>query len=346
MSAVDDASRVLVHYGLGGAAVEPLGTGLINETYLVTAGKERFVLQCLNPVFDPAVNLDIDALTRHLEDCGMVTPRLIPSQSGRALWVTHEERHWRLASYVPGFCLDRLENTDQAHHAGRLLGRFHSQVLDFELDLHAERFGVHDTARHLESLAAALDECADHRYYDDIAPLAEAVLRRAASLPIMSGMPDRLVHGDPKISNLVFDPATGEGVCMIDLDTLAHMPVALELGDAMRSWCNPRGEDESSGHFRLDYFAAAMEGYAKEASARLEPGEWEAFVPAATTIMVELAARFTRDALRESYFGWNADKFPDRSTHNQMRARGQLSLCDSLLSQTRDAQAVVQRAFS
>lgn len=346
MSAVDNASRVLAYYDLDGAAVEPLGTGLINETYLVSKGTDRFVLQCLNPVFDPAVNLDIDALTRHLEARGMMTPRLVPPTAGDALWVTHADRHWRLASYVPGFCLDRLENADQAHQAGRLLGRFHNEVLDFDLDLHAERFGVHDTARHLKSLTRALDECAGHRYYDDIAPLAEAVLRRAASLPILSGARERLVHGDPKISNLVFDDASGEGVCMIDLDTLAHMPVALELGDAMRSWCNPRGEDESSGHFRLDYFAAAMQGYAQEASARLEREEWEAFVPAATTIMVELAARFTRDALRESYFGWNADKFPDRSTHNQVRARGQLSLCDSLLSQTRDAEAVVQRAFS
>ena len=346
MSAAAAASLVLGHYDLDGAAVEPLGTGLINETFLVTRGAERFVLQCLNPVFDPAVNLDIDALTRHLRGRGMIAPRLVTPQSGESLWVTHEDRHWRLATFVPGFCLDRLENAEQAHEAGRLLGRFHNEVLDFDLDLHAERFGVHDTARHLESLAAALDECADHRYYDDIAPLGEAVLRRAASLPILSDMRDRLVHGDPKISNLVFDEASGEGVCMIDLDTLAHMPVALELGDAMRSWCNPRGEDESSGHFRLDYFAAAMQGYAREASGRLEAAEWEAFVPAATTIMVELAARFTRDALRESYFGWNADKFPDRSTHNQVRARGQLSLCDSLLSQTRDAQAVVQRAFS
>jgi len=346
MTDVDTARAVLCSYNLADAEVRPFGTGLINETYLVSSADGQFVLQRLNSVFDPTVNLDIDALTRHLEHRGMMTLRLLPSGPDNALWVTHEGRHWRLASYVPGVCLDRLENADQAYQAGRLLGRFHNEVLDFELELHAERLGVHDTGRHLAALEAALDECVGHRYYDDIAPLAERVLIRATSLPILAGMRDRLVHGDPKISNLVFDADSGEGVSMIDLDTLAHMPVALELGDAMRSWCNPRGEDESAGHFRLDYFAAAMQGYGEEASARLERAEWEAFVPAATTIMVELAARFTRDALRESYFGWNAAKFPDRSTHNQVRARGQLSLCDSLLSQSREAHAVVQRAFS
>jgi hypothetical protein len=62
--------------------------------------------------------------------------------------------------------------------------------------------------------------------------------------------------------------------------------------------------------------------------------------------MVELAARFTTDALNESYFGWNPDVFADRSIHNQVRAAGQLELHKSLLDQQDDAQAIVQQAFA
>ena len=50
---------------------------------------------------------------------------------------------------------------------------------------------------------------------------------------------------------------------MIDLDTLTHMPLPLEMGDAFRSWCNPRGEDHSRAEFRLDLFGAAIRGYAR-----------------------------------------------------------------------------------
>ncbi len=349
MTAVTGASAatgvVIDHYGLRGASVEPLGTGLINETWLVTTvAGDCYVLQCLNAVFDPRVNLDIDAVTRHLEARGAPTQRLVGAAENR-LWVEVDGRNWRLSTFVPGVCVDRLGSTQQAAQAGRLLGRFHRQVSSLQLDLHAQRLGVHDTGRHLASLEQALDECAEHRYYDAIAPLAEQVLRAAEALPLLSDLPVRLVHGDPKISNLVFDATTGEGVCMIDLDTLGYMPLPLELGDAIRSWCNPKGEDEARAQFRMDYFAAAIGGYAAEAADLIEDAEWQAFVPAARTIMVELAARFTRDALRESYFGWNAAKFPDRSTHNQVRARGQLNLHDSFAVHAAEAEAAVRRAF-
>ena len=59
----------------------------------------------------------------------------------------------------------------------------------------------------------------------------------------------------------------------------------------------------------------------------------------------ELAARFATDALNESYFGWNRDAFPDRSTHNQVRAAGQLELHASLCSKIDEAEQLVARAF-
>ena len=43
-------------------------------------------------------------------------------------------------------------------------------------------------------------------------------------------------------------------------------------------------------------------------------------------ISLELAARFAADALNESYFGWNPERFAGRGEHNLVRARGQLSL--------------------
>jgi hypothetical protein len=69
-------------------------------------------------------------------------------------------------------------------------------------------------------------------------------------------------------------------------------------------------------------------------------------LPATRRIMVELAARFTLDALHESYFGWDPQAYADRSTHNQVRAAGQLALQQSLLDQLTNAEAVVRRTFA
>ncbi len=96
-------AAVLDHYGLAGASAEPLGSGLINETWLVTTvAGDCYVLQCLNAVFDPRVNLDIDAVTRHLEARGAPTQRLVGAVENR-LWVEVDGRNWRLST--PGYVL-------------------------------------------------------------------------------------------------------------------------------------------------------------------------------------------------------------------------------------------------
>lgn len=344
-ASIEHAIRILDRYGLADSRVEVFGTGLINDTFLVTVDpQQRFVLQRLNAMFKPEVNRDIDAITRHLALKGSATQRLIPADNGD-LWVTDGDRIWRFSTYVPGVCYTMLETAEQAAAAGDLLARFHADVSDFREELQQRRLGVHDTARHLRSLRNALDEYSGHRNFKAVAVIAEEILATAEQLPQLPPLPDRLVHGDPKISNLVFDSATGTGICMIDLDTLAYMPLPLELGDAIRSWCNPRGEDTQKSEFRLDLFDAAMTAYAARARAFVLPAEWGAFVAAARTIMIELAARFATDALRESYFGWNPALFADRSTHNQVRAAGQLELHRSLYASLDEAEGIVARAF-
>ncbi len=343
---MSDPKAALQHWNLADAQHERFGTGLINQTYLVTvADGKQFVLQGLNSVFSPEVNTDIDALTRHLEAAGYTTQRLIPTVEA-ALWAVESERAWRLSTFVPGICLNMLETAPQARQAGRLLAGFHAGVKDLQMELHTERLGVHDTQRHLAKLRMALESHQDHRYFDVIKPLAETILAEAESLPALPQLADRLVHGDPEISNLVFDEQSGAGVCMIDLDTLTHMPLPLEMGDAFRSWCNPRGEDTQKSEFRLDLFEAAIKGYAEVAADFVTEAEWRAFLPATRTIMVELAARFATDALNESYFGWNAELFPDRSTHNQVRAAGQLELEKSLCARFDEAEKIIEAAFS
>ena len=164
-------------------------------------------------------------------------------------------------------------------------------------------------------------------------------------LPELPVTPDRIVHGDPKINNILFGHDSDEAICLVDLDTITRMPLPLELGDAMRSWCNPASEDDRYGEFSAPLFRDAVTGYAEVADGWIERAEWSAIVHATQTILVELAARFCADALNESYFGWNPERFSSRTEHNQARAAGQLTVAESLVAQSADLEAILAAAF-
>jgi hypothetical protein len=123
------------------------------------------------------------------------------------------------------------------------------------------------------------------------------------------------------------------------------MPVVLELGDALRSWCNPATEDATEARFSRPLFESAVEGYAAAARGFLAPEEWGAIPEGAATITVELAARFCTDALRERYFRWDDRRYASASAHNQARARGQLQVAEMLLAELPALREITARAF-
>jgi Ser/Thr protein kinase RdoA (MazF antagonist) len=338
-------AAVLAAFALEPTSLVRATSGLMNPTWYVTSLRgAALVLQRVNPIFSAEVNIDIAAVTEHLAAKGLVTPRLVPTRDG-ALWF-ELDGVWRVLTRIDGICRDALETPAQARAAGRIVAEFHRAVSDLDHRFRNRRLGVHDTPRHLRLLREALVEHRRHRHYDLIEPLAERVLEAAAALPPLPPSRDRIVHGDPKISNLIFAPDGNRALCLIDLDTLAHMPVALELGDALRSWCNPATEDASSARFVRAFFDAAIAGYAEAARGSLTPAEWSAIPRGALTITVELAARFCADALRESYFGWNRARYESASAHNQARTHGQLLLAEGIRAELPELEDLTARAFA
>jgi len=343
--AIIPPAAVLRAFELADGSLERAQSGLINATWYARSRRgDARVLQRVNPIFPAEVNLDIAAVTDHLARKDLVTPRLVPTSDG-ALWLEHDGV-WRVLTRVEGVCRDALESVPQARAAGRLIAEFHRAVSDLEHTFSSRRPGVHDTPRHLRTLREALAENRGHRHYDAIARLAERVLEAAAALTPLPSSPERIVHGDPKISNLVFAPDLGRAICLIDLDTLSRMPVALELGDALRSWCNPATEDAASARFVRPFFDAAIAGYAEAAQGLLEAGEWSAIPRGTLTISIELAARFCTDALRESYFGWNAARYESASAHNQARVHGQLLLAAGIRADLAALEDATAAAFA
>jgi len=334
-------NELLAVYGLDPRSIAPIEMGNINKTYLATRAGARFILQWLNPIFGPKIHDDIEAVTAHLAAKGMLTPRLVRTSNG-SLWATARDGGvWRLMTYIDGRVLSAGATPAVCRTGGALLGRFHRAVADLDHVFSSTRPGVHDTARHLAHLAEVLRTHSQHAAFKEVEPVGRAILTSAAALPPVCELPARIVHGDPKLNNIVFSDG-GEALCLIDLDTLSRMTIPIELGDAFRSWCNPTGEDVVEARFDLELFEAGVAGYASATRGFISRTEADAIPTAVETITLELAARFSADALEESYFGWNRRAFPSASAHNLHRARSQLALARSIAAVRAELQRLVE----
>lgn len=307
--------------------------GLLNSTWVV-GEPPRFIAQQVNPIFAPEVHEDIDAVTAHVAARGLCTPRLLRADDGALYARDAGGAVWRVMDFIPGRTHHRVSTPVLARAAGNLVARFHRAVDDFTYRYRHVRPGAHDTPLHMERLDAAASGGEGRR-------LADAILDAWRTWQGRLDLPLRHCHGDLKISNLRFTEV-GEGVCLLDLDTLGLQPLDVELGDAWRSWCNPVGEDSTETRFDVELFAAAVAGYCQVRPFTAE--EREALAGAVERIALELAARFCRDVFEDRYFGWDPARFPSRSAHNLHRAAGQLALARSARRQRAEIERLLAAA--
>ncbi|HVZ32279.1 MAG TPA: phosphotransferase, partial [Polyangiaceae bacterium] len=319
---------------------------LINSTFRVESRLRGhsgpIILQRLHPVFGANVHLDIEVVTAHLETQGVETPRLIRNRNAE-LWTvetsTEEPRIWRAQTFIDGLTIHRSSDPSTLASAAALLGSFHAALFDLRYEFVHVR-PIHDTAKHLAKLLAAL---ASERARGDaqVQALGARVARHAETVRLdFSEFPRRIVHGDPKLSNLLFHrDQPNEARCLIDLDALGYDYLAYELGDALRSWCNSAGEDTPAVNVQPDLLAAVLSGYARERPPGMAREEIFSALDGLETVSLELASRFAADAIIDSYFGWDATRFPSRRAHNLVRAEGQLALSEHV----RDQRAALEK---
>jgi Ser/Thr protein kinase RdoA (MazF antagonist) len=316
--------------------------GLINHTWLV--GEPPIgVLQWVNPIVAPQAHNEIAHVTAQLQASGILTPHLLPTLEG-AQWVVQPDGCWRMLSFVPGSTVDAFSSAAQASSAAALVGRFHAALAQMTLEFPHQRLHAHNTVAHMASLDRALSEA-------DVHPLGS--LARALGHDILEAwehwegpleLPTRVCHGDLKVSNIRMDRTGQVAICLLDLDTLGRLPYSVELGDAWRSWCNPAPEDDFENvRFDLEIFTATAGAWLAHAPP-LAAIEKASLVPGIQRICLELAARFCGDAVRNSYFREDTQRYPEPGTHNLARARTQLALAAAAHDQASACEAVIAAA--
>lgn len=335
------SASVLHAFGLSETSpLKAIHQGLMHGTWFVHAEPVSLVLQRLHPKLATAQILnDYRAVTAHLAAKGFAAPRLIPTRTGQ--WTAEVGGHlWRLTTRLPGRSHDRVSSPQQAQQGAQALGRFHRAMADLPHEFESQH-PLHDTQAHLESLRRAADrpEYAQHR--EGIAEEIDFLLETLPTLLLPADLPRHVVHGDPKISNILFE---GErATALIDLDTCNRHSVLVDLGDAVRSWCRDGAEDERQ-YFHFDRFDAILRGYAAE-GLPLSAQELRWLPHAGRLITLELAARFARDALESEYFAYDAQRYPDRRSHNRARTRAMIYLAERMAAAHDRLEGAVARHF-
>ncbi|MDO5614969.1 MAG: aminoglycoside phosphotransferase family protein, partial [Cruoricaptor ignavus] len=139
-------------------------------------------------------------------------------------------------------------------------------------------------------------------------------------------LPKRLIHADPKISNLLFSQDE-KAIAVIDLDTVMHAPILYDFGDMVRSYTNKTDEDDADFHdnFDANIFVKIKQGFLNHLEKMLTPLEIELTDYAAQVVIYIQAVRFLTDYLNGSiYYSTNYDE------HNLDRTKNQINLLKGL----------------
>ncbi len=306
--------------------IQAASSGLINKTFFVKADGVDFVLQELHHIVRPETCLDAREITNYARSKGISVPEYVNSNDGNP-FVTAEGVLWRLMKRLPGHSIDTITRPEQAHSAGRLIGLFHTALRTSDYQCRGSIHHFHDTPYIFDQFKMTIKRPEFAELLTGVKKEVDTVLLEVPKQLLPDGLPRQIVHGDLKISNFLFDGPT-TAAALLDFDTgMNHSPL-IDIGDALRSWCNTAGEDTEKATFNRDIYLSGRMGYTETATLS---DEERGLIPQAFRLLViEQAMRFLKDYFEDNYYGWNPAKFSSRREHNLVRCRGQLSLFEQI----------------
>ncbi len=321
--------------------INTYGNGHINDTFLVDTDPKCIVQRINSNVFkDPeAVMENIVAVTEHIrkkvEEEGGDTERevltVIPTIDGKPFYKATDEDYFRAYKFISGaISYDVVEDPSRFYNVAKAFGKFQKMLSDFPMDKLTETIPrFHDTRDRFNQLKEAIKNDKLGRL-SQVKDEVEFALSRENDTDVILDaiheglVPIRVTHNDTKLNNIMIDEKTGEGVCVIDLDTVMPGSLLYDFGDALRFGASTAEEDEadlSKVHIDLELFKAFSKGFIEEMKDTFTEKEKELLVFSVKLITFELGMRFLADYLNgDTYFKIH------RENHNLDRARNQFAL--------------------
>lgn len=338
------------------------GHGHINDTFLVKTedenGSHAYILQRMNrDVFKEPASLmkNIRGVTAFLRaeiereggDPLRETLNLVYAKDGADYCIDSDGEYWRSYLFIAGAtCYDTVEKPEDFYQSARAFGRFQRQLAAYPAKELSETIAdFHNTPVRLETFKKAVAE--------DICGRAASVQKEiqfvldredeagCAMQMLKEGrLPLRVTHNDTKLNNIMIDDATGEALCIIDLDTIMPGLSIFDFGDSIRFGANTAAEDEpdaSKAGLSLPLFEIYTRGYLEGCQGSLTEEEVKMLPMGAKLMTYECGMRFLTDYLQgDTYFKTS------RENHNLDRCRTQFALVADMEKKWEEMEKIVE----
>ena len=324
-------------------AVNPLGNGLINDTFKVTTEGDApdYVLQRVNDAVFPDVDMlmrNIEAVTTHIRkklvaadetDIDRKCLRFIPCRDGKLYYRNAEGQYWRIMVFIPNAKTYEAVTPEYSYYAGKAFGHFEDMLVDIPEKLGEVIPNFHNMEFRMEQLREVIAKNPAGRVGEQAVQDLLALINRDAEemckaerMYRAGELPKRICHCDTKVNNMMFDE-DGHVLCVIDLDTVMPSFIFSDYGDFLRSASNTTAEDDpnlDNVSFNEEIFKSFTRGYI-EGAQFLTPVEIDNLPYAVALFPFMQSVRFLWDYLSGDHY-WKC-KYPE---HNLDRARNQMRL--------------------
>lgn len=311
----DDLHAIARHFtGAEIISIQNYGSGLINDTFLVicySAEYPRFILQRINQEVFPKpewVMENIQKLIRHFQNptpCRqqLTLPEIISTHNSCLFLVDSQQQYWRALSFIDNSTtLENISQISDAEQVGSALGEFHCRVANLVVaNLHDTLPGFHITPQYLENYhqtKPANKKNPDIRFCQQFIGRFQNqahVLEKAKQQGLLA---DRVIHGDPKLNNLLFSTTDKKIFSIIDLDTVKPGLVHYDIGDCLRSCC----QTDNPVHFDLDICELILKHYLIQTKQFFTEHDYDYLYPAIELLPFELGLRFFTDYLQGNHY--------------------------------------------
>jgi len=347
-------------------SAEPYGNGHINDTYCVSLSQGgtvvRYIFQRINHnIFkEPALLMEnIDRICTHLQsrlhdesvsDASRRAMSLIAAHDGKAYVKDESGDYWRCYLFIEeALGHDIIENKDQAYMAARAFGQYQNLLSDLPGERLYETIpDFHNTPKRFRKFREVLQKDCFHNT-ENACDEIEFFLSMEGEISFFTDklekgiLPERVTHNDTKLNNVLLDNRTGEGICIIDLDTSMPGIAAYDFGDLVRTSTCFSAEDEKDLNkviFQKDLFEALIRGYLSSAAQFLTENEVRSLVFGGILMTYEVGLRFLTDYLEGNiYFKTKYEK------HNLIRCRTQIKLTRKLLEERESLEELTWKVY-
>lgn len=350
--------NIAKEFKLSGEVIEvkKYGSGQINDTYLLSTKAKNnmlYILQRINgEVFHrPEFVMSNRRLfedhfnqkTQKAELClPLKIPNIVQTRLHEDYYVDFQGATWRVMDFIDNsISYPQIQSVEHAREVGAALGYFHTLVSDLDLSsLKVAIPGYHKTPFYVQEYERALfSKTLQHNSLDTSYCAKFIDKRKAWSSVLETAKYDkkisvRPIHGDPKLDNILVDMNTYEVVSFIDLDTVGPGLIQTDIGDCLRSCCNPGGDtlkDLDNAHFNLDICQVTLQSYFSVARQILQYSDSLYLYYGIWLIAFELGLRFFTDHIMgNGYFK------VDDNDENLLRALVLFKLTESIERQEKE----------